>query len=159
MFRAICFYKTHILYSVYVQHKCICTAQVYMCICTAQVYMYSTICVLWKQIARNIRYVFYETQSTSFYFSCYGVATVSRLLKMIGLFCRISSLLQDSFAKETYDFQEPTDRSHPISVFMKHLLHESNVLQRVAALRSVQQCVAVCCGVRCCSVLLCVAVC
>ena len=24
---------------------------------------------------------------------CYGVATISRLLKMIGLFCRISSLL------------------------------------------------------------------
>ena len=31
----------------------------------------------------------------------YGVATISRLLKMIGLFCRISSLLWGSFAKET----------------------------------------------------------
>ena len=29
----------------------------------------------------------------------YGVATISRLLKIIGLFCRISSLLQGSFAK------------------------------------------------------------
>jgi len=27
--------------------------------------------------------------------------------------CRISSLLQGSFAKETYDFKEPTSRSHP----------------------------------------------
>ena len=45
----------------------------------------------------------------------YGVATISRLLKMIGLFCRISSLLQGSFAKETYHFKEPTNRSHPIS--------------------------------------------
>ena len=44
----------------------------------------------------------------------YGVATVSRLLKITGLFCRISSLLQGSFAKETYIFQEHTDRSHPI---------------------------------------------
>jgi len=44
----------------------------------------------------------------------YGVATISRLLKIIGLFCRISSLLQGSFAKATYNFKEPTYRSHPI---------------------------------------------
>jgi len=44
----------------------------------------------------------------------YGVATISRLLKIIGLFCRISSLLQGSFAKKTYNFKEPTNRSHPI---------------------------------------------
>ena len=43
----------------------------------------------------------------------YGVATISRLIKIIGLFCRISSLLQGSFAKETYNFKEPTNRSHP----------------------------------------------
>ena len=47
----------------------------------------------------------------------YGVATISRLLKIIGLFCRISALLQGSFAKETYNFKEPTNRSHPIVVF------------------------------------------
>jgi len=39
----------------------------------------------------------------------YGVATISRLLKIIGLFCRISSLLQGSFAKQTYNFKEPTN--------------------------------------------------
>jgi len=55
----------------------------------------------------------------------YGVATMSGLLKMICLFCRISSLLQGSFAKktsllkgsfekETYNFKKPTDRSHHI---------------------------------------------
>jgi len=44
----------------------------------------------------------------------YGVPTISRLLKIIGPFCRISSLLKDSFAKETYNFKEPTNRSHPI---------------------------------------------
>jgi len=43
----------------------------------------------------------------------YGVATSSRLLKNIGLFSRISSLLYGSFAKETYVFREPTNRSHP----------------------------------------------
>jgi len=36
----------------------------------------------------------------------YGVATISRLLKIIGLFCRISSLSQGSFKKETYNFKE-----------------------------------------------------
>jgi len=45
--------------------------------------------------------------------SHYGVATVSRLLKIIGLFCRIPFLLQGFFVKETYNFKEPTDRSHP----------------------------------------------
>ena len=44
----------------------------------------------------------------------YGVATMSRLLNIIGLFCRISSLSCGSFAKETYNFKEPTNRSHHI---------------------------------------------
>jgi len=43
------------------------------------------------------------------------VAAISRLLKIIGLFCRIWSLLQGSFAKEIYHFKEPTNRSHPIA--------------------------------------------
>ena len=47
--------------------------------------------------------------------SWYRVATISRFLKMIGLFCKISSLLWGSFAKETYNFKEPTNRSHPIT--------------------------------------------
>jgi len=45
----------------------------------------------------------------------YGVATISRLLKTIGLFCRIQSLLEGSFAKETYNLKEPAKRSHPMS--------------------------------------------
>ena len=44
----------------------------------------------------------------------YGVATVSRIDKIIGLFSRIASLLQVSFAKETYYFIDPTNCSHPI---------------------------------------------
>ena len=50
---------------------------------------------------------------------CYGVATISRLLKFIGLFCRTSSLLKGSFAKETYNFKEPTTRSHPLHTFIR----------------------------------------
>jgi len=43
-----------------------------------------------------------------------GVATISGLLKIIGLFCKIQSFLQGSCAKETYNFKEPTNRSHPL---------------------------------------------
>ena len=46
----------------------------------------------------------------------YVLASISRLLKITGLFCRIWSLLQGSFAKETHDFKEPTNRSHPIAL-------------------------------------------
>ena len=53
----------------------------------------------------------------------YGVATISRLLETIGLFCRLSSLLQGSFARETYNFKEPTHRSHPIYIYHTHILH------------------------------------
>ena len=44
--------------------------------------------------------------------SSYGVATVSRIDKITGLFCRISSLLYGSFAKETYNLIDPTNQSH-----------------------------------------------
>jgi len=46
----------------------------------------------------------------------YGVATVSRIDKIIGLFCRMLSLLQGSFAKETYNSIDPTNQSHPIGL-------------------------------------------
>ena len=53
------------------------------------------------------------------------MATISRLLKIIGLVCRISSLFQGFFAKETYHLKEPTNRSHPIT-------HNRNSLQQTA---------------------------
>jgi len=53
----------------------------------------------------------------------YGVATISRLLEIVSIFCRIQSLLQGSFAKVTCNFKEPTNRSHPISTCQKRLIH------------------------------------
>jgi len=44
----------------------------------------------------------------------YGVATISRLLKIIRLSGEYRSLLWGSFAKETYNFKEPTHCSRPI---------------------------------------------
>ena len=40
--------------------------------------------------------------------------SLSRLLQIVGLLCRISSLLWGSFAKETCNSKEPTSRNHPI---------------------------------------------
>jgi len=46
----------------------------------------------------------------------YGVATISRLLKMIGLFCKRALWKRQYSANETYHFKEPTKRSHPIVI-------------------------------------------
>jgi len=45
----------------------------------------------------------------------YGVAMNSKLLKIIGLFCKRALSKRLYSAKETYDFKEPTNRSHPIT--------------------------------------------
>ena len=43
-----------------------------------------------------------------------GVATISRLLEIIGLFCKSALQKRRYSAKETCNFKEPTNRSHPI---------------------------------------------
>ena len=50
------------------------------------------------------------------YNESYWVTLVSRIDKIMGLYCRISSLLQVSFAKETYNFIDLTNRSHPFAL-------------------------------------------
>ena len=45
---------------------------------------------------------------------CYRVATISRLLQIIVLFCKRALQKRLYSAKETYHFKEPTNRSHPI---------------------------------------------
>jgi len=47
----------------------------------------------------------------------YGVATISRLLK-IGLFCKRALQTRLYSGKGTYNFKEPTNRSHPITHMM-----------------------------------------
>ena len=44
-----------------------------------------------------------------------GVAATSRLLKIICLFCKRALQKRRYSAKETYDFEQPTNRSHPIN--------------------------------------------
>jgi len=62
----------------------------------------------------------------------YGVASSSRLLKIIGLFCKRALLKRRYSAKETWNFKEPTNRSHLIhmkrrihSIYMKRRIHET----------------------------------
>ena len=45
----------------------------------------------------------------------YGVATTSRLLKMIGLFCKRALEKRWYSAKEKPNFKEPINRNHPIA--------------------------------------------
>jgi len=81
---------------------CVCV-RVCVCVCKSVcTYIYMYVCM---------HMVFLD--SFMYAYDNYAVATISRLLKNLGLFCRISSLSQGSFAKETYDFKEPTNRSHP----------------------------------------------
>jgi len=49
-----------------------------------------------------------------FYDWGYEVATISRLLQIIGLFCKRALKKRRYSAKETYNLKELTNRSHPI---------------------------------------------
>ena len=95
--------------------------------------------------------------------------TIGRLLKIIGLFCKRALQKRLYSSNETYNFQEPTNRSHPIcgwevvcecvvpSFGKEDAEDEMSVGERVCddqVCCSVLWCVAVCC-----SVLQCVAVC
>ena len=68
--------------------------------------------------------------------------TSTQMLKlihnMIGLVCTISSLSQVSFAKETYNYKQPTSRRHPILI---HLL----IVQTFKNSSLVMQSVVICC--------------
>ena len=48
--------------------------------------------------------------------TCYGVASVSRIHKIIGLFCKRDLQKRLFSAKETYNLNDPTNHSHPIYV-------------------------------------------
>ena len=48
--------------------------------------------------------------------SRYGVPTRSRLLKIIGLFCKRALWKRRYSAEETWNFKEPTNRRHPIVI-------------------------------------------
>ena len=55
--------------------------------------------------------------------STYGVALVSRIDKITGLFCKRALSKRLYFAKETCNFIDPTNRSHPIHLYVFGSVH------------------------------------
>ena len=49
---------------------------------------------------------------------CYGVVSISRLLNIVGLFSKRALWKRRYSAKETYNCREPTNRSHPIFLYI-----------------------------------------
>jgi len=94
----------------------------YTCIMLIDIYASTYVCIYMSQqvtgytwhVSTYISIILIQVTGICWY----GMAMISRLLKVIGLFCRISSLLYGSFAKETYHFEEPTSRSHPIHIYV-----------------------------------------
>jgi len=56
----------------------------------------------------------YDSESRWHASFVYGVTTISRLLKIICLFCKRALSKRRYSANETYNFKEPANRSHPI---------------------------------------------
>ena len=63
------------------------------------------------------------------YVCTYGMASVSRIDKIIGLFCKRALIKRQYSAKEIYNFVDPTDRSYLIScsLFMYTYMYISYV--------------------------------
>ena len=62
-----------------------------------------------------------------------GVATINRLLKIIGLFCKRALQKRPIFCKETYNCKEPTSRTHPTaSWLLKIWFFSQSELSRVS---------------------------
>jgi len=73
-------------------------------------------------------------------FSAYGVATISRLLKIIGLFCKRALYKRLYSAKETYNVKEPTNRSHPIVHLLSRQIHWMSQMWRDMRLTRHESC-------------------
>jgi len=116
-------YTHRILYT----HVCVCVCVcVCACLCVCHDLLHITFCThetlhhTWNS-AHHLPHAWYPTFShiTLTYHlvppTRNGVATVSRIDKIIGLFCKRAPQKRQYSAKETYNFIDPTNRSHTIS--------------------------------------------
>ena len=84
----------------------------------------------------RISHVTSMPESRPVYNRPYGVATISRLLKIIGLFCKRAIYTRQYSAKEPCNLKEPTNQSHPILARrcrQPHKSFPSHTLQRQSA--------------------------
>ena len=86
------------------------------------VYIYIYECIQIHMYTRSTHT--YKPVENAHMYSGYGVATISRRLKIIGLFCKRALQKRRYSAEETYKFKEPTNRSHPY-----HCLKSGNFAQ------------------------------
>ena len=57
--------------------------------------------------------IFFRIQSGHHFMCEYGVALISGLDEIVGLFCKRALYKRRYSAKETYNFIDPANRSHP----------------------------------------------
>ena len=131
----------YIYINIYIYHIYTYTCQhtfTYVCI---RIYVYTHISI-YICICMHIHMyvcIYIHTHITHINSHAYGVAAISRLLKSIGLFCRIQFLLQGSFAKETYNLNEPTNSSH------SHPIHTCRYALAVATIRRLLESIGLVC--------------
>ena len=110
--------------------RCVC-----VCMCVRE-----SVCIAWEGHIYIHTYIHICT-----YTSRFRVATMSRLLKITGLFCKRALQKRLYSAKEAYNFKEPTNRSHPISGFYRAITRlASGACVRVRVCMCVYVCLCVC---------------
>jgi len=92
---------------------CVCVSPMIVCVCIRVTYACVCVCVYMSSMSVCVYlcHLWVENIHAS---DWYGVATISRLLKIIGLFCKRALWKRRYSADENYNLKEPTNRSHPI---------------------------------------------
>ena len=97
----------------------------------SHIYVYHTYnsCISASQGARQTGTYIQIQRTLLCHVYTYGVATISRLLKTIGLFCKRTPYKRQYSSKETCNFKEPTHRSPiaymPYVYIIQHICHMS----------------------------------
>jgi len=78
----------------------------------------------------------HESQIPHITSSDYGAATCSRLLKIIGLFCKRALWKRRYSAKETCNFKDPINRSHPMASHSYESTHRGDQTSNTRISRS-----------------------
>jgi len=94
---------------------CVC-ARACLCFVCVEKYVYKHTYIF---AHANILMHIFPPTSCLYLAQTYGMATISRLLKITCLFCKRDLQKRLYSAKETYNFKEPTSCSHPIVISRK----------------------------------------
>jgi len=98
------------MWVVYVGVCSLCVCVYHVCVCGLCVCVWFYVCVCCLCVSSC-------TLLTPFgSLTCYGVALVSRINKIIGLFCKRALQKSQYSAKDAYNFIDPINCSHPIHV-------------------------------------------